>query len=120
MIAICHYFTIFAPNMRFFTFILSLYLLALTGLPCTDMLEGEESSASYEFVTTPTGEHSHFHLDICSPFCICTCCQMVICTPTTYEALTIAQATATIPSYSYPLTVWSSNYYGNIWTPPKI
>ena len=104
--------------MRFFTFILSLYLLALTGLPCTDMLEGEESSASYEFVTAPTGEHSHFHLDSCSPFCIC--CQMVISTPTTYEALTIAQATATIPSYSYPLTVWSSNYYGNIWTPPKI
>jgi len=56
---------IFAPNMRFFTFILSLYLLALTGLPCTDMLEGEESSASYEFVTAPTGEHSHFHLDSC-------------------------------------------------------
>ena len=120
--------------MRFFTFILSLYLLALTGLPCTDMLEGEESSASYEFVTAPlflliiTNKtsyvhnltKSHFHLDSCSPFCICTCCQMVISTPTTYEALTIAQATATIPSYSYPLTVWSSNYYGNIWTPPKI
>ena len=55
--------------MRWFCAILALYVFALSVRPCADtMKDGHE-----QCVVQPEGDQ-HEHMDMCSPFCTCTCC----------------------------------------------
>lgn len=57
--------------MRLATFILSLLVLTLGCMPCADA----DAFASKDHVElTTSSEQGAEHTDICSPFCICTCC----------------------------------------------
>ena len=112
---------IFAPDMRYFTFIFSLYLLVLTGVPCADMPIHEGENTDFQLVATHDDTPSHLHLDVCSPFCVCTCCQVLV-DSFSFNTFTIEAPIETIHPHSLPLytEVWVSAYYGNIWTPPKV
>ncbi|MGR7813651.1 DUF6660 family protein [Lacinutrix undariae] len=61
--------------MKFITFILSFYLLALNFMPCSDSVPNNN-----EFQTEISQhidlEHEHNNLDFCSPFCQCHCCHV--------------------------------------------
>ena len=63
--------------MKFLAFILSIYLLALNLAPCEDniVLDGEVKT---EISQAVGDEHQHQESDLCSPFCICQCCQISI------------------------------------------
>lgn len=63
--------------MRAFSFIMSLYLVALAGFPCSDSkscVDERKNGVIVEF----TGDHDHSssEKDFCSPFCICSCCSV--------------------------------------------
>jgi hypothetical protein len=57
---------------RSFAFILSLFLLGLSVIPCADEVNAE----SVEITSVNTdGDHDHeSDEDLCSPFCVCQCC----------------------------------------------
>jgi hypothetical protein len=57
--------------MRLAAFILSILVLALGCMPCADA-NAFPSKARQEISTVT--EQGTEHNDICSPFCICTCC----------------------------------------------
>ncbi len=106
--------------MRFFAYIFSFYLLAIFALPCND---GYNDCKTTSAVIAADDDHSHKtdHNDICSPFCTCSCCSTAA--GFSYHSLKIKEAkpglfkTQKIPLRNFSLT---SDYYGNIWQPPKL
>jgi len=67
--------------MKYLAVILSIYALLLTIVPCADACSYADNSAQTELVSQQMNqvdqEHSD-HTDQCSPFCSCTCCQVIV------------------------------------------
>jgi Family of unknown function (DUF6660) len=61
--------------MKFFAFILSIYILALNFAPCED--SGTfDNNLKVEISQITDVDHGHNVLDLCSPFCQCHCCHI--------------------------------------------
>ena len=60
--------------MRYLAIILSIYSLLLTVVPCSDAHSTVQKSDVSEMVQS-TDNVNDVHLDLCSPFCACACCQ---------------------------------------------
>ena len=56
--------------------ILSVYILALNFAPCNDVPETDNTNQT-QIVQQLTVDHSTNHSDLCSPFCQCSCCQVL-------------------------------------------
>ncbi|MEN2401168.1 DUF6660 family protein [Flavobacterium sp. MC2016-06] len=105
--------------MKWITIILSIYLIALSNMPCADM---EVNSIVHQTAQFSSESHSHDKdNDLCSPFCACNCCGAQILSyqssisynfPIVYNAISVA-----VPDYK---SVFISNFYGSIWQPPQI
>lgn len=109
--------------MKFFNIIFSIYLVALSCLPCDDV---ELNSAAHKTVeiTSNHDEKSNNHdkeNDLCSPFCSCSCCGSQIVSffkITTLSFNIVSKNIRTkLPSYT---PKFISNFYGSIWQPPQI
>jgi len=61
--------------MKYLTFILSLYILALNLAPCEDYA-ALDNEVKTENLQATNSDHQHQDLDLCSPFCICQCCHI--------------------------------------------
>lgn len=68
MIYICY--------MRFITFIMALFILSLSCIPCADEVVSAMSGHEKSQVAQQDGQHPK-HTDYCSPLCICACCGTV-------------------------------------------
>lgn len=106
--------------MKFFTVIFSIYILALSVLPCSDAYNDCNSNTA---LTENSQNHDHNTdlNDICSPFCTCTCCSISANPKFTPFSIKIAKVVA-VSLLKFPNREFSfaSNFYGNIWQPPKI
>jgi len=58
--------------MKILALILSLYAMTLTAMPCADV-ESNTNSVAIEF--SGLAQDHGDHVDTCSPFCFCVCCQ---------------------------------------------
>ena len=58
--------------MKLFVYILSLYILVLSAIPCID--QPEDHSLQKSVISSNTAESHHHDTDHCSPFCTCNCC----------------------------------------------
>ncbi len=64
--------------MKFISVILSLYVLLLTFVPCSDAHSNNDLSDCISLIQQDRDQnHSSNDWDLCSPFCYCTCCQSV-------------------------------------------
>ena len=61
--------------MKYLTFILSLYILALNLAPCEDYA-ATDNEVQTEISQLIDSDHQHQDSDLCSPFCICQCCHI--------------------------------------------
>ncbi|WP_395047584.1 DUF6660 family protein [Flavobacterium sp.] len=107
--------------MRLLKYILSIYLVALSCLPCADM---EVNSFAHSSPKIAANHENHSHdkeNDLCPPFCVCNCCGQQILNfskEVTFEFRKIAtEITTQIPNYK---SIPTSNFYGSIWQPPQI
>ncbi|RYC66459.1 hypothetical protein EQG79_29205 [Spirosoma sordidisoli] len=112
--------------MKWFTVILSVYLLGLSLWPCADeplLPVGQPGIAMILSASTTESDASHHHEhDQCTPFCTCACCAATITTaPQFHYSLT--------PSCELiPIDVASFHYVSApladplsaIWQPPKL
>lgn len=106
--------------MKYFALIFLLYFVALAILPCGDRhLECNNTThetVSHQNQSTPNGRH-----DLCSPLCTCGCCGT-----TANFAFQTFKTNDFRPDYSstHKFPVWNfhfkSNYFANIWQPPRI
>jgi hypothetical protein len=107
--------------MKFLNFILSIYLVALSCLPCADM---EVDSIVHTQTTLKSNHENHSHdkeNDLCPPFCSCACCGVQVLTYLPEIAFNFGIVSTIIkkqlPTYK---SILSSNFYGSIWQPPQI
>lgn len=111
---------IFTP-VKWLNYILSIYLVALSCLPCADMEVNSLAHSSPEVVASHDNHSHDKENDLCPPFCACNCCgtQMLSYFPEiTFEfRKDFTEITTQIPTYKSLLT---SNFYGSIWQPPQI
>lgn len=90
-------------------------------MPCADMEVNSATHTQKEFASNHE-KHSHDkEKDLCSPFCICSCCgsqmasysqPIIIDFPIRLEGIKTQ-----LPTYK---SIFSSNFYGSIWQPPQI
>jgi hypothetical protein len=106
---------------KWLNIILSIYLVALASMPCTDT---DVNSAAYETIAHKSGHEGHSHEkdnDSCSPFCACNCCGVQILSyfPTiSYDFPLISSVIKTKEPFYKP--VLASDFCGSIWQPPQI
>ncbi|WP_394342336.1 DUF6660 family protein [Taibaiella soli] len=104
--------------MKFFTLIMSIYLLVLSCIPCN---EGQEGNVITEQKISATNQKRHHQTgnEVCTPFCTCSHCPA----SAFYQPLS---------HFNVPITVFQSLKYPvynasfclevslSIWQPPKI
>jgi hypothetical protein len=99
--------------MKLFSAIMSIYLLGLMFVPCADgHTENKDDNTKIETLSSQEN-----HIDTCSPFCFCECCQ-TISQQATYNYFSyFASLIGTVVPY-----VQASEYSVPIsfWQPPKI
>jgi len=63
--------------MKFIALILSIYIFTLNLVPCEDSVVLDNKAQTE--ISQPAGDdHQHQDSDLCSPFCMCHCCQITV------------------------------------------
>ncbi|WP_157585230.1 DUF6660 family protein [Runella zeae] len=106
--------------MKILAIILSIYVLVLASLPCRDdachgMTNGKASSSQSNHTDNHGGTKS------CSPFC--TCCGSIISLGF-HSPVSVPENQTSFFTQKVKIAFYNdsffSNFYGNIWQPPKI
>lgn len=102
--------------MKFLACILSLYILALTAIPCVDA--HKENSLHKAELSQSTDDNHQNDVDRCSPFCTCDCCTSpVMQKDNIIQLIYSALPQKCIIDYS---SSYVSSLFATIWHPPKI
>jgi hypothetical protein len=107
--------------MKIANFILSVYLILLSCLPCADT---NVKSLAHTTMELSQSEAQHTHdtaNDLCPPFCVCNCCGVQFLS---YQAailfdFPVPTSLIKIASPTYK-SILTSNFFGSIWQPPQI
>ncbi|MBS1752782.1 MAG: hypothetical protein KF741_06270 [Ferruginibacter sp.] len=104
--------------MKIIVFLFSLYLLALPGISCAQSI----GCANEIQNSTAKSENGKQHQDEdCGTFCTCTCCVHVVTVNQFLSQAVIINNTGNHHNYfNYSKHKIPSNYFGNIWQPPRI
>lgn len=109
--------------MKWLNIILSIYLIILSCMPCTDdVVNVDVSNSSHSELTLNHENHSHDDKeDTCPPFCICNCCGIQVMT---YSAIVTFDFPFTFkkiqPKHTFYKSTLSSSFFGRIWQPPQL
>ena len=110
---------------KWFTTILSLYLIGLSLWPCSDErlpVFGQESVAMVVSSESPQTGSSNAHHDQCTPFCTCACCaatlSVLLRSSYTLSPL-INGVTISTDHFTYVPMHWADPHAA-IWQPPQI
>ncbi len=107
--------------MKFLTIIASIYFVALSCLPCSDVVEINFEKSSKELQSNHENHSHEKENHLCSPFCICNCCGSQIINhfkiTTIYFPIATLKISSQVPTYT---SIFTSNFYGSIWQPPQI
>ena len=102
--------------MKFFAIIMSLYLLTLSCIPCSEACNTDSALK----ISACSNQKSHKHNDeACTPFCTCSCCAA----SAYYQPLVKPQLLKpVIQIKKYPVCNVSflSHEFSAIWQPPKL
>lgn len=106
--------------MKWLLTIWAVYLLALASLPCSDASnQCKDNGPKVE--TVKAHSHEKDKDDNCAPFCYCSCCSVSFASfdfkllEVTQPKVAFAEKKITLRNHQLV-----SNYYGNIWNPPKL
>ncbi|MDQ0591879.1 tRNA 2-selenouridine synthase SelU [Chryseobacterium ginsenosidimutans] len=107
--------------MNFLRFILAFYFMALSLMPCEDV-QKQSGSGHVQQSFSIEESHSKDRGDICSPLCVCNCCQMTV---TAFKMDSLIEVPTQIQAYfSKKILFHKNNFayqvYDHIWQPPKI
>ncbi|PZR23787.1 MAG: hypothetical protein DI539_02105 [Flavobacterium psychrophilum] len=101
---------------QIFTILLTVYLLFLMAMPCSD----EHESANEQNYISQSSDNSTHADELCTPFCICSSCIASFVHQPSFEFdFIIPQSVYNNRTQSFYQSVKSS-FFGSIWQPPKI
>ena len=104
------------PYMKVFVYILSIYILFLTAVPCVDKPDNCDVHKTEISGKTTNGHNED--IDHCSPFCTCNCCaspkiqQEVLISFNSYQFLIKC-------CMEYTITKVSA-HTASVWQPPRL
>jgi len=102
--------------MKNLAFILSVYVLALTAIPCVDVPKDDVLHKT-ELSNTASEHHEHT-TDLCSPFCTCDCCvSPIVNNNSTVPFACSSHIQGLFAEYK---NFFVSALYVAIWQPPKL
>ncbi|WP_291910622.1 DUF6660 family protein [Chitinophaga sp. CB10] len=102
--------------MKILVYIFSLYLLALSCIPCNDALAAVPGMPLTAVSSAPAEQHSD-HVDFCSPLCVCSCCNVQLMTVSHWQYAVIhPQQQYLYPHYTVAIPTAGSRA---IWQPPR-
>lgn len=95
--------------------------MALSLMPCEDVHK-QSGSSQAQLSFNIDESHSKDKGDICSPLCVCNCCQITVAA---FKMDALIEAPAQIHSYFSKKILFQKNnfayqVYDHIWQPPKI
>lgn len=104
--------------MKAFSFLMSIYLLTLCCIPCSDSDECKDSVKQEISSATDHSEHEHSE-EACTPFCTCSCCAISVYCQSLFvmdlsnEVIPFAQVNDYQDYFIKEIAI-------SIWQPPKI
>jgi hypothetical protein len=102
--------------MKWFAFILSLYALLLTVVPCNDAHALSQDKSAYELVDGSDHMNEN-HIDTCSPFCACTCCQLMV--EVNFTTIDLSTQVTISEQYNFQKE-FLENYHPDCFRPPIV
>jgi hypothetical protein len=103
--------------MKILAFILSLYILILTAIPCIDKVQ-DHAKQTIEIAQNPADHQHGQESDQCSPFCSCVCCATSVIHPDYsihFKSFSFLQEKFSEQTFSFV-----SSHFVSIWQPPKL
>jgi hypothetical protein len=99
--------------------IFSIYLLVLPGIACAGV---DACSDEAENVVTQTNNHTdHEDEEDCGSFCTCSCCVHIVSVNFQSAVIVCDKPLFKNRQFSFYHNIFlPSNYFGNIWQPPKM
>ena len=116
---------IFAPSMKIAINIFAFYLFALSLVPCGDGGGGIIEMAEYVFGAEQQVQADHQQHsdpcdgDLCSPFCICSCCSLTLDITEKTPLRVKAPASILKVKPSFVPNIFPSIYCTSFWQPPR-
>ncbi|MGI9581772.1 DUF6660 family protein [Chryseobacterium sp. RRHN12] len=107
--------------MNLLRWILAVYFMALSLMPCADVSHPQNSGNKTASLSVQEN-HSKEKGDICSPLCTCSCCQMTV---SAFKMDPLLEIPEQIQTYFSKKILFHKNdfayqIYDPIWQPPKI
>ncbi|MEO6175008.1 MAG: DUF6660 family protein [Flavobacterium circumlabens] len=109
--------------MKIISFILTIYMLSLSGISCADtyMYNSVSKSAHLTQSNHNEGASHKGEKDLCSPFCSCACCGIQVVSNLNDASfdfpLNIKEISPKVSQYQ---SILISSFTGSIWQPPQI
>ena len=101
---------------NFIAALLAVYMVALVFVPCADACDTH--AHEIPFTAGTAQDHHEEDNNLCSPFCICSCCNSPVTFLMAPAFLSVTFITSEL--LQIPATGFISNDYSSIWQPPKI
>lgn len=107
---------LFLRRMRVVAFVMSVLILYMATLPCTD--RGHSRIGAKQCLVSEAGDHTQRQADHCTPFCVCSCCATLVIVQSPYHTNPLApqMSKKTYTHYVNPLNMEVAN---TIWQPPQ-
>ncbi len=104
--------------MKFFISLLTVYMLLLSCIPCSDSGNCTDKEGLTELISH-AGDDEHNDVEnICTPFCVCACCSVPV-----FQAannISIAKYSLLPQLNFYMVENFISTSEGGIWQPPRV
>jgi len=102
---------------KIFVFLFSVYLLVLPGVSCAETLVCADETTQL----IQAENHEEHQEEDCGSFCNCSCCVHIVSVNYQQNVLEVKK-TVLVNSrvFFYCDVTIPSNYFGNIWQPPRL
>ena len=103
---------------KIIAFILSLYILLLSGMPCTDAQDCNLSTTTQVSATQNHDNHQH-ESEHCPPLCHCSCCSVAVSKLPTFALVYKKLPLANQLKFSFYHSHYLTGFLEAVWQPPK-
>ncbi|WP_394799436.1 DUF6660 family protein [Ferruginibacter lapsinanis] len=106
---------------KFLTVIFAIYILLLPCITCADSNECSNTTQSTVFKPSANHQNHQHEEEACNPFCNCICCGSITVSNILLNKTEGGHFLTTKKRKPFYKSIsLSSDFYGNIWQPPKI
>ena len=106
------------PLVKIIAFIFSLYILLLSGMPCTDAQDCNLPTTTQVSTTQNHGNHQH-ESEHCPPLCHCSCCSVAVSKMPLLTISYLKPATISKQKTSFYQSHHLTGFLEAVWQPPK-